>query len=332
MKKTAFTILLSLLTLFAFSQQENSQAKIDSIEKTFRYEHGTINLKNGVGKIIIPNGFKYLNPVQAERVLVEIWGNPKSENITLGLILPEKQGVLAQNGYVFNIQYDEIGYVKDDDADDIDYDDLLTEMKKEVVEENKERKKEGYEQVSIVGWAAKPFYDEDRKILHWAKEIKFGNSPVNTLNYNVRVLGRKGVLVLNAIATKADLPLVQKDISKVLDIVKFNEGYQYKDFDSSVDEVAAWTIGGLVAGKVLAKVGLFAIIAKFGKLIILGFLGAFGAFKNKIKNLFSKNKTVESEPEALTEHTDETTELTPIEAVEETPTEETTVQENKEEL
>jgi uncharacterized membrane-anchored protein len=311
MKKTILTIITSLMTLFLFSQEENPQIKIDSIEKSFHYEHGTISLKNGVGKINVPNGFKYLNAAQAEKVLIDLWGNPKSDNLTLGFILPENQGVLGQNGYVFNIQYDEIGYVKDDDADDIDYDDLLTEMKEETVEENKMRVKEGYESINIIGWAAKPFYDEERKILHWAKEIKFGNSEINTLNYNVRVLGRKGVLILNAIATKADLPLVQKDISKVLDIVQFNEGYKYKDFDSSIDEVAAWTIGGLVAGKVLAKVGLFAIFAKFGKLIILGFLGFFGVFKNKIKNLFSKNKEVKTEPEALAEHSEEMPEETP---------------------
>lgn len=322
MKRITFTFISGLFSLFVFSQKENTLAKIDSIEKTFHYEHGTINLKNGVGKIIIPQGFKYLNPVQAERVLVDLWGNPKSENITLGLILPENQGVLTESGYVFNIQYNEIGYVKDDDADDIDYDELLTQMKEESVEENKERKKEGYEPVSIVGWAAKPFYDADRKILHWAKEIKFGNSEINTLNYNVRVLGRKGVLVLNAIATKADLPLVQKDINKVLDIVQFNEGYQYKDFDSSVDEVAAWTIGGLVAGKVLAKAGLFAIIAKFGKVILLALLGLFGTFKNKIRNLFSKKKN-EEEGENFTELSPAVIEENPENRIEALPADET---------
>ncbi|MBW4360730.1 DUF2167 domain-containing protein [Flavobacterium taihuense] len=297
MKKTTLTIISCLLTFIMYSQEEEMHKKIDSIEKTFRYEHGSINLKNGIGKINIPNGFKYLNPVQAERVLVDLWGNPKGENLTLGLLLPENQGVMSQNGYVFNIQYDEIGHVEDDDADDVDYDDLLAEMQKETVEENKERQKGGYDPVTIVGWAAKPFYDKDRKILHWAKEIKFGKSSINTLNYNIRILGRKGVLVLNAIATENELPLVQKDISKVLDIVQFNDGYKYEDFDSNVDEVAAWTIGGLVAGKVLAKVGLFAVIAKFGKLIVLGLLGFFGAFKNKVKGWFSKRKNTENEEE-----------------------------------
>jgi uncharacterized membrane-anchored protein len=286
--KLMFTFLFSLFCFNSNAQEDLNQIKIDSIENSFNYEYGTIYLDNGVGKLNIPKGFKYLSPEQAERVLVDLWGNPKSDNLTLGLILPEKTGVMTTDSYVFNIQYDEIGYVKDDDADDINYDDLLTQMKEESVEENKLRIKEGYEKVTIIGWAAEPYYDKDRKILYWAREIKFGENEVNTLNYNIRILGRKGVFVLNAIATTKELPLVQTDISKVLDIFQFNDGYKYEEFDSSVDEVAAWTIGGLVAGKVLAKVGLFAVLAKFGKFIFFAILGLFGTFRKKIFNLFKK--------------------------------------------
>jgi uncharacterized membrane-anchored protein len=296
-KRPLFTIIISLFYFYSFAQEDLNQIKIDSIENSFHYEYGTIYLDNGAGKLIIPKGFKYLNPEQAEKVLVDIWGNPKNDNLTLGLILPEKTGVLSDNSYVFNIQYDEIGYVKDDDADDINYDDLLTQMKEESVEENKLRIKEGYESISVIGWAAKPYYDKDRKILYWAKEFKFGKSEVNTLNYNIRILGRKGVLVLNAIATTKELPLVQSEISKVLNIFQFNDGYKYEEFDSSIDEVAAWTIGGLVAGKVLAKVGLFAVLAKFGKLIFFAILGFFGTFRKKLFSLFRTKKV--NEPKAI---------------------------------
>lgn len=231
----------------------------------------------------MPEGFKYIDASQAERVLVELWGNPPSADATLGMILPENGSVLDDQSYAFNIQYDEMGYVKDDDADDIDYSDLLSEIQKETEEANAERTKQGYEPISIVGWASTPFYDKDRKILHWAKEVKFGNSEVNTLNYNVRVLGRKGVLILNAISSMPVLPLVKQDVPKVLDIVKFSDGYQYKDFDPSVDQVAAWTIGGLVAGKILAKVGFLAVIAKFGKLIVLGGIAFFAAMWKRLR-------------------------------------------------
>ena len=126
--KKCLALALFFFTLHSFSQEEVAQVKIDSIEKTFTYQHGTISLKDGIGTIKIPAGFKYLEPIQAERVLVNLWGNPKGDNLTLGLLLPENQGVLGDHGYVFNIQYDAIGYVKDDDAAKIDYAKLLGEM------------------------------------------------------------------------------------------------------------------------------------------------------------------------------------------------------------
>lgn len=285
MKKIA---LLSLAFFFSFlvTAQENEEtlgAQIDSIESSLTYETGTIELKNGIAKIKVPVGFKYLNAEQSKRVLIDIWGNPPSTaEGTLGMILPENAGVLDETGYVFNIEYDEIGYVKDDDADEVNYDDLLKQMQEESIEENKQRTEAGYQTIQMVGWASKPFYDKERKILHWAKEIKFGENEVNTLNYNVRILGRKGVLILNAIAQMPELALVQKDIKQVMNIVEFNEGNKYSDFDPSVDEVAAWTIGGLVAGKVLAKVGFFAVILKFWKVIAIGVVAFFGAFWKKI--------------------------------------------------
>ncbi len=292
--RSKFLTLASLIIAFAsFAQDSLTVSAPDSSQvQSFEYQGGSIELSGNLGKIQVPPGFKYLDQKQSEYVVVELWGNPKSEGMTLGMILPENQDVLDSAGYVFNIEYNEIGYVKDDDADDIDYDELLEEIKKDISEESKERVKMGLGAVSMVGWATKPFYDDDKKVLYWAKELKFEDNKINTLNYNVRILGRKGVMVLNAIANMPELPKVQKDIDKVLDMVKFNEGYKYENYDSSVDKVAAWTIGGLIAGKVLAKVGFFAIILKFGKFIILAIAAFIGLLWKRIRG--RKNKTEQS--------------------------------------
>lgn len=291
MKRNITTCLFVALLTNAHSQEmpEDYALQIDSIERSFTYQHDTIQLRNGIGKIIVPDGFKYLDAEQSERVLVDLWGNPQSTDMTLGMILPEELGVMSDSGYVFNIQYDEIGYVEDGDADDIDYDALLVEMQGETEEANKERSEAGYEPISIIGWAAPPYYDKERKILHWAKELQFGNAPEHTLNYNIRVLGRRGVLVLNAISTMPNMVWVKQDLHHVLNIVQFNDGYQYKDFDPSVDEVAGWTIGGLVAGKVLAKVGFFAVLLKFWKFIAIGAIALVRIFWSRIRGRKADN-------------------------------------------
>jgi uncharacterized membrane-anchored protein len=294
------TILLAGSLLFAtasFAQSDSAMdiaelqaaiQRIDSIEKSFVYQHGTIQLKNGIATVKVPDGFKYLDAEQAKHVLTDLWGNPEDDK-SMGLILPEAGGVMQQESWAFNIEYDEMGYVEDDDAEDIDYDEMLEQMKKDAGDANAQRQTLGYDPITIVGWAAAPFYDKERKILHWAKELKFGDADYNTLNYNVRVLGRQGVLELNAIGSMDQFPEINKQVPKVLDIVEFTEGNKYADFNPDVDKVAAWTVGGLVAGKVLAKAGLFVILAKFWKLIIIG-IGAGGAF------IWSKIRRRKEEP------------------------------------
>jgi len=318
MKKIFMLIVAVMMVAFAYSQKteqvttaeeaeelfdewsdnmDNWEFYCDSIESTLKYEHGTIELTNGVAKLVLPTGYKFLNAQQAQYVLSELWGNPEDESV-LGLILPEKQSIFGDNTYVYEVYYLETGYVKDDDADKIDYDDLLKDLKEETNAENKQRKELGYDPITLVNWAAKPYYDKNKKVLHWAKELKFGEQEINTLNYNIRFLGRKGVLVVNAIADMTDLPAVEQDIPIIIDVVHFNDGYAYKDFDISIDDVAPWTIGGLVAGKILAKAGFFALLLKFWKIIAVVFVGFFGAFWKKIRNKSSKkNETIEKTKE-----------------------------------
>lgn len=264
----------------------------DSAVAGFTYENGTVQLENGVASLTLPAGFKFLNKEQSAHVIVDLWGNPDAEGV-LGIIFPENDDPFADSSYAYVVQYDESGYVDDDDADDMDYEEILKQMQEGEAENNKMRAQAGYEPMYLIGWAAPPFYDEDRKVLHWAKEIKFGDSAeANTLNYNVRVLGRKGVLVLNAVASMSELEMVKQHVPEVLSIVQFNDGYKYEQFDSSVDKVAAYGIGGLIAGKVLAKVGIFAGLAKFSKLIILAIGGAIAGLWRLITGRKKKDETL----------------------------------------
>lgn len=267
------------------------QQAIDSIENSFSYEYGTIILQNGIIKITVPPGFKYLNAQQAERVLVDLWGNPKHPDMTLGFILPEDQGILDEHSYVFNIDgYNKIGYIKDDDAKSIDYGDLLKQMQEETKASNATRIKEGYETIELVGWATNPYYDKKTHTLHWAEELKFGNQEVNTLNYKIRVLGRYGIIELNAIASMKEIGLVSGNISSIVNIVQFGEGYAYKDFNSNTDDIAKWTIGGLVAGKILAKAGFFAVVLKVWKIIAIAVIAAIGGIFKSIKSKKDRNE------------------------------------------
>jgi uncharacterized membrane-anchored protein len=289
MKKITIVILFFTLPFVLLAGKDGDSSKVnmeelqryitlmDSVNKALKFQTGNIQLENGVAQLNVPAGFKFLNKEQSNYVVTELWGNPPQSGI-LGMLFPENGGPFADSSYAFVITYDAMGYVKDDDADKINYDDMLKQLQEGEKEENAERIKQGYTSVHMVGWAQKPFYDKTNKVLHWAKEIKFGtDSEQNTLNYEVRILGRKGVLSLNAVATMSELSAVKKDIDKVLAIPSFTKGNTYGEFDSKVDDVAAWTIGGLVAGKVLAKAGFLALLLKNIKLVAIGVIAAGGA-------------------------------------------------------
>lgn len=272
---TSVLLLLSVIGVRA-QEADSTAAKIALLEQSFKYETGTIDLSQGDAKLTVPEGFKFLNQEQSMYVLSDLWGNPPDSSV-LGMLVPTNKGVLGDDSWALTIAWDGMGFVKDDDADDINYDDLLKEQQKETRDANQQRVQEGYQPIDFIGWALPPYYDKDKKVLHWAKELKFGEDSLNTLNYNLRVLGRKGVYVINAIATMKALPEVKQHLDKVVNSVTFNEGSRYDDFDSDVDQIAAWTVGGLVAGKVLAKVGFFAVLVKFWKLIAFGAIAAGGA-------------------------------------------------------
>ena len=275
MKKFLFPLLGLLCWLSVHGQEADSAISsddelyrhiVDSIEASFEYRIGTIDLQNGLATLNVPDGYRFMSSEQSEFVLTQLWGNPPSE--VMGMLFP--RGITPMSDdftYVVSITYSEEGYIDDADAKDLDYDELLETMQQDILDNNSARLAAGYGGMKLIGWASQPFYDDITKKLHWAKELKFEESETNTLNYNIRVLGRRGYLNLNAIGDMAVLPLVQEDVDQILESVEFNEGNTYADFDPDIDEIAAYGIGGLIAGKVLAKVGLLAGFLKFFKVI-----------------------------------------------------------------
>src|SRR4029453_13707793 len=97
----------------------------------------------------------------------------------------------SDEGWGVVITYDEDGFVEDDDAAEINYTELLADMQKDTRSESEAREKGGCKSIELVGWAAPPHYDDATHKLYWAQELSFGSSPEHTLNYNIRVLGRR---------------------------------------------------------------------------------------------------------------------------------------------
>lgn len=285
--RTLLSACLLLLSLSVLATKDPKPAVDDTVNlkdliatiDTLHYQtSGTVNL-GLVASLDIPKGFKYLDGRQTAFVLHDLWGNPPSES--LGMLVPENTSPYHPDCWAINITYDDEGHVKDDDAKDIKYDELLKKMQEEIKESNPERVKMGGQTLELLGWAEQPSYDQASHKLYWAKRLRFGHDSIETLNYNIRILGRKGVLVLNAIGSIDQLAEIKSYNSTVLQATNFTKGNTYEEFNSSIDKVAAYGIAGLIAGGILAKTGLLAkigiVLLKLIKPLIVG-IGAAGAW------------------------------------------------------
>ena len=256
----------------------------EEFESKLGYQTGTVTLKNGLATIRLPESFRFIGPEGSRRLLVEAWGNPPAaaEDV-LGMLIPSDASPVTAEGWGIVITYDEDGYVDDGDAAKMDYNKLLKEMQQSASQSNEERKRQGFDTVRLVGWAEPPSYDRAAHKMYWAKDLMFGSNSEHTLNYSIRILGRRGVLVLNAVASMDRLTAIRSETKNVLNAVEFNEGHRYTDFLPGKDKAAAYGLAGLIVGATAAKAGFFKLlwvgILAFKKVIIVGAVALLGALK-----------------------------------------------------
>lgn len=282
------TVLLCM-SLQAIAGEDEAAQRAAILKKIseLHWQNGEVSLPNNIATLKLPAELKYLGPEDSDFIL-QLWGNPPDPD-TLGMLFAADASPVGRNTWGVIITYDESGYIKDDDAEKIDYKDLLKQMQAEAREANPERQKQGFEPVELVGWAEPPTYNKESHKMYWAKELRFGGSD-ETLNYFIRILGRRGVLNMNVVADMRQLPEVKQNLPQLLAAVDFTNGNRYEDFQPGSDKMAAYGLAALVAGGVAAKAGLFkgliAFVIAFKKLLIVAVIGiaaAISKFMNRIK-------------------------------------------------
>jgi uncharacterized membrane-anchored protein len=291
---TAAWMVCAAFTVPVFAQ--DSPAPADQPEAAASEEEALPELKFSTGNIVLPNKvatlhlgekYHYLAPEETNQLL-QAWGNPPDEE-TQGAILPADVNPFSEGGWAVFLTYTDDGHIDDSDANEIDYDDLLKDMKEGIEDSNSARKKAGYPEMHLLRWAEPPRYDAAGKKLYWAKEISSAGGG-HSLNYDVRVLGREGVLSMEAVAPMELIEQVRTDMRPLLEVADFNEGYRYAEFNSKTDRMAEYGLGALVAAGVATKLGLFgklfAVLLALKKVIIVGLI-AIGGW---IAKLFGKKK------------------------------------------
>jgi uncharacterized membrane-anchored protein len=267
-----------------------------ALEASLHWQSGEVSLGDGLARVNVTPEWRFLGPDDALRLLVDVWGNPRPQNLPLGMLFESETSLVGPDSWGVVISFSAEGYVSDEDAGTIDYDAMLRELQAASRENNAERTKAGYPAIELIGWAAQPYYDRATHKLHWARELRFGDDTEHTLNYDVRVLGRRGVLVMKAVAPMHRVEAVQARMKDALALVEFSPGHRYEEFDSSVDQVAAYGIGGLVAGGLLAKAGFFKLLLAGliagKKFVVIGVIAAASV----VSRLWRRRRPATGEP------------------------------------
>jgi len=238
----------------------------------------TLGLLGDQAGVSVPEGYIFTGPAGTQK-LMELMHNPVGGN-EVGFLAPKDMAWFV----VF--EYDNTGYVKDDEKDKIDAAALLDSFKKGTEAGNKVRKERGWDTLEIIGWETPPAYNPTTHNLEWATRAKSGSGEL-VVNHNIRLLGREGVMSAILVADPGQIA-ASADLTRQLLTAgyQFNKGKTYAEFKKG-DKLAEYGLMGLMtagAGVVAVKSGL---LGKLWKLIIIP-IAAAGAW---LKKLFKRNDT-----------------------------------------
>lgn len=268
----ALTVALLAVTGFAAEKAESPLAKM-------KWQRGPVKAAlDKHAEINVPEGFMFVGAKETQQLL-EMMGNPTNGD-ELGFLAPTNMGWFV----VF--EFNDVGYVKDDDKDKLDATKMLAAIQEGNEYGNKERAKMGVPPLTITGWEQPPRYNEQTHNLEWAIRGESEGDPV--INWNTRLLGRRGVMEVSLVVDPLKLAATKPQYEAILADYKFKSGETYAEFKSG-DKVAQYGLAALVLGGAAvgaAKLGLFATIAAFAKkawkLVIVAVIAVAAFFKKLI--------------------------------------------------
>lgn len=207
---------------------------------------------DGNSTLKLPEGYVYLDAKNTEQfeTLTENLGDGREV-----LVAPED---LSWSAY---LEFDDGGYVKDDDK--IDAPALLKSLQQSNEEGNEERQKRGWQALHLTGWATPPAYNKETRRLEWATIIASGNA--QSVNFFTKVLGRRGHTSIVMVARPSELASAQQALDAVLDGYGFKPGDRYTEWQPG-DKVAEYGLAALVLGgaaAVATKKGFWGLLAGF---------------------------------------------------------------------
>ena len=224
-------------------------------------------------QVKVPDGYVFAG-ARDTRSIMEANQNPTTGR-ELGFVAPDGENWFA----VF--EFDDVGYVKDDEKTSLDANALLDSIKEGTAAGNEERTRRGWATMTILGWETPPRYNELTHNLEWAVRAESDGEPV--VNHNTRLLGRGGVMEVTLVVNPELLAETLPKFKTMLEGFQYKQGNKYAEFRAG-DKTAAYGLTGLIVGggtAVLVKTGAFKWIWK-------GLVAAGLAIAALVRKLFSR--------------------------------------------
>ncbi len=272
------------------AEQKAFVARIEKLLAEVKPQTGDIPIVDARATLHLGEDYYFLGPEDSRRVLVDAWNNPPAvADGVLGIVFAKGTTFADPDAWGAVVTFEKTGYVSDEDARTVDYAELMQRMQESQEAANESRKADGYPALHLVGWAQEPSYDPAAHSVVWAKALRSEGSARDGLNYDIRLLGRLGVLSLNMLSSMDQLARVRPAAAQLAQAATFDSGARYADYVPDVDEKAGYGIAGLVAGgaavAVAKKAGLVAIMLGVGKKLIVflvaGVAGLFVALRKR---------------------------------------------------
>jgi uncharacterized membrane-anchored protein len=271
--KRSYYLAFACITLFASTGLAEDKSKV---------LQGPATAKMGdVAELPVPAGFIFLNGDQT-RTMLRSAGDPVSGK-ELGFLRP------TNGEWSVYFEFNDIGYIKDADKEKLDAKKLLQSYKDGTEAANEERNKRGMPPIEIVGWDKEPAYDPATHNLEWCMRAR--SEGHDFVNYNTRLLGRKGVLEVILVVEPENLAATLPDFRTVIASSQFRSGQSYAEYRPG-DKIAKYGLGALVLGGAAvgaAKLGAFTWLAllfkKAWKLLVVGVAAIVGFFKKMFNKI-----------------------------------------------
>jgi len=277
-------VLFSFLFLFApLAQEEPATDASEQVPEMpgFAWQASQRAAMGPHAEVDLGEAYVFLDGDETRR-LMELYGNFPSDK-EVGLVA----GAENPFGWFIVFEFDAVGYVKDDDKEDLDAEAMLKSYREGSAASNKRREELGMAPLNLVGWKVQPNYDAASHNLEWCLEFESEGAPV--LNHNIRLLGRKGTMNAVLVCQPEEFDSALAETREVLKRFSFKQGHRYGDFVSG-DKVAEYGLTALVAGGAVAVAAKSGLLGKLIKPLILGLVAAGAFFKNLFGKFFGRRK------------------------------------------